>query len=221
MSSIIPAILEQTREEFDDKNFIIERISGVERIHVDFIEAGQFGEQKTVTANKLDILNPAFHYEAHLMINQPEDFIDYQIAGFKTIIIHYEAFSGEEQVDNAATAIAKLGMAPSVAINPETPVSVLRYFGDTIRHFLVMSIHPGSQGTPFLPESIKRVAELRALLGHVTIEVDGGINSSNARSVISAGADLLVVGSAIVKASDPASAYAKIENSILISETKT
>jgi ribulose-phosphate 3-epimerase len=220
MPAIVPAILEQTRDGFDDKNFILERIPGVERIHVDF-EDGQFVTSQTVPASKLDVLNPAFHYEAHLMAMEPTDFMDYQIAGFKTVMVHYEAFTSEEQVDNAAVAISKLGMVPAVAINPETPISVLRYFGDTIRHFLVMSVHPGRQGNPFLPESMDRVTELRRLLPHVTIEVDGGINSSNAHALITAGADLLVVGSAIVKANDPAASYAAIENSILASETKT
>ena len=96
MSVIVPAILEQTREGFDDKNFIIERIFGVERIQVDF-EDGQFVPGQTLSVGKLDILNPAFHYEAHLMVKEPADFIDYQIAGFKTVIIHYEAFSRESR----------------------------------------------------------------------------------------------------------------------------
>jgi len=221
MPVIVPAILEKTGEDFDDRNFILERISGVERIHVDFAD-GKFVSNQTLPAGKLDILNPAFHFEAHLMVKEPLDFIDYQIAGFKTVIIHYEAFASEELVDNAATAITKLGMVPGVAVNPETPASVLRYFGDTIRHFLIMTTHPGLQGNLFLPESIERIRELRRQLAHVTIEVDGGINSSNAYSLITAGADLLVVGSAIVKASNPAESYAEIENSILAApETKT
>lgn len=220
MSSIVPAILEQTIEEFDNKNFIIERISGVERIHIDFTD-GKFVSSTSLPAGSLDVLNPAFHYEAHVMASQPTDFIDYQMAGFKTVVVHYEAFTSEEQVDLAATEISKLGMTPAIAINPETPVSVLRYFGDTINHFLVMSVNPGVQGNPFLPESADRVSELRELLPHVTIEVDGGINSSNAHSLITAGADLLVVGSAIVKANDPAASFAEIENSLHFTETKT
>lgn len=220
MPSIVPAILEQTRESFDDKNFIIERIPAVDRIHVDFTD-GQFVESGTVPASKLDVLNPAFHYEAHLMVKNPTDFIDYEIAGFKTVIIHYEAFAKEEDVDNAASAIAQLGMLPGVAINPETPISVLRYFGDTIKHFLIMSVKPGLQGNPFIPESINRVKELRDLVPHATIEVDGGINSSNGHLLINAGADLVVVGSAIVKANDPAAAFSEIENSLLANETKT
>ena len=221
MPVVVPAILEQTKEGFDDKIFILERIPAVERIQVDFAD-GKFVPGQTLPAAKLDILNPAFHFEAHLMARRPADFIDYQIAGFKTLIIHYEAFASEEEIDNAAAAIIKLHMVPAVAVNPETPVSVLRYFGDTIRHFLVMGVHPGLQGNQFLPETIARVAELRRLLPHVTIEVDGGINSGNAHALITAGADLLVVGSAIVKSNDPAAAYADIENSILAApETKT
>lgn len=219
MPAVVPAILEQTREGFDDKNFIIERIPGVERIHVDF-EDGDFVPATGLSVVKLDVLNPAFHYEAHLMARNPTEFIDYQIAGFRTIIIHYEAFANEAAVDEAASAISRLGMAPALAVNPETPVPVLKHFGDSIKHFLVMGVHPGRQGNPFLPETVKKVSELRQLLPHVTIEVDGGVSSGNASALMDAGADLLVVGSAIVMAPDPAASYMEIESSIL-SETKT
>ncbi len=218
MSSIVPAIFEQDREAFDGKNFVIERIPGVERIHVDIADS-IFVNGRTITVADLDVLNPAFHYEAHLMVENPSDFVDYNIAGFKTVIVHYEAFAKEEMVDEAASSISKLGMSPAVAINPETPVSVLRYFGDTIGHFLIMSVHPGAQGKPFINTTFDRVSELRQMLPHATIEVDGGLSSSNAHALISAGADLLVVGSAIVKSSDPAASFAEIESSIL-TETK-
>lgn len=219
MSSIIPAILEQSRESFDDKHFVIERIIGVERIHIDFSD-GIFVPNKTISASELDVLNPAFHYEAHLMIQNPTDFVDYNIAGVKTVIVHYEAFAKEEMVDEAALAISKLGITPAVAINPETSISVLRYFGDTISHFLIMGVHPGAQGNPFIDETFDRISELRQMFPHATIEVDGGVNSSNAHALISAGANFLVVGSAIVSSADPATSFAQIESSIL-TETKT
>ncbi len=214
MSIIVPAILEQDKQNLIDKNFFIERIPGVERIHIDFAD-GKFVANTAVAAGEIELLNPAFHYEAHVMTTSPEDFLDYHIAGFKTVIVHYEAFNSEESIDEATKAIAKLGMTPGIAINPDTPVSVLRYFGDTVTHFLVMSVIPGKQGNPFIESSFEKIKELRKLLPHATIEVDGGVSSSNAKLLVDAGADLLVVGSAITKVSDPAAGFSAIEHALL------
>ncbi len=196
MPTIVPAILEETRQGLEDKIFQITRIPGVERIQVDFGD-GDFVAHKTLPVTDMEPLNPAFHWEAHLMVRQPANFLDYQIAGFKTIVLHYESYLKEEVLDDAAIEIKKLGMIPAIAINPETPVSVLRYFGDTINNFTLLSIHPGFQGAEFLPQSLDRVRELKTALPNAIIEVDGGIKSDNAASILAAGADLLVVGSAL------------------------
>jgi len=206
MPFIIPSILEQTREGLDDKIFQVTRITGVERVQIDFGD-GDFVPHTTLTVNELDPLNPAFQWEAHLMVRAPGNFLDYQIAGFTTIILHYEAFGTEQLLDDAASEIKKLGMKPGVAINPETPVSVLRYFGDTINHFTLLSVHPGAQGNPFLPQTPERVRQLRALLPHVEIEVDGGINQDTLPALKGAGADSYVIGSALYAAKSPQEAY--------------
>jgi ribulose-phosphate 3-epimerase len=196
MPAIVPAILEESRPGFDDKVFQITRIPGVERIQVDFGD-GDFVPHKTLAVGELEPLNPAFAWEAHLMVRQPKNFLDYQIAGFHTLTLHYEAFLKEEAVDDAASEIKKLGMVPAIALNPETPVSVLRYFGDTLSHFTLMSVHPGFQGQEFLTQTFERVRELKTILPHATIEVDGGIQPEAAGRLIEAGADLLVVGSGL------------------------
>jgi ribulose-phosphate 3-epimerase len=210
MSTIIPAILEQTREGLEDKIFQVTRIPGVETIQVDFAD-GQFVPSQTFPIAEFDTLNPAFAWEAHLMVKEPGNFLDYQIAGFSRVILHYEAYTKEELLDEAATEITKLGMKPGIAINPETPISVLRYFGDTIKYFVIMSVEPGFQGSAFLDSSVERVAELRKLLPHAIIEVDGGIKANNAQSLILAGADFLIVGSALFETQNPAENYLKIQ----------
>ncbi len=196
MAFIIPAILENTAAGLDDKMFRATRLVGVERIHVDFCD-GQFVGTQTLPIKELDVLNPAFQWEAHLMVEGPKDFLDYQIAGFTTVIIHYEAFSQEALVDEAVAEIKKLGMMPALAIRPETPPSVLRYFGDTISRFLLLSVQPGGQGGAFLEDSAPRLQELRQILPHAILEVDGGISNANAGQLTAAGADALVVGSAL------------------------
>lgn len=214
MPTIVPAILEETRSGLEDKVFQLTRISGVGRLQVDFGD-GDFVPHKTLSVAEIEPLNPAFHWEAHLMVRQPHNFLDYQIAGFQTIVLHYESFLKEELIDEAAGEIKKLGLKPAIAINPETPVSVLRYFGDTIDQFTVLSIHPGFQGHDFLPQSYERVRELKSIMPHATIEVDGGVKAENAAELLNAGADMLVVGSALfIEGSTPAEQFELLHNAI-------
>lgn len=196
MAIIVPAILEETRSGLEDKIFQVTRIPGVERIQVDFGD-GEFVSHKTLAVADMESLNPAFHWEAHLMVREPSNFLDYQIAGFHTIILHYEAFHKEELIDEAAAAIKQLGMKVAVAVNPETPISVLRYFGDTIEHFTLLSVHPGLQGQEFLPQTTQRINELKTILPNAIIEVDGGIKPELVVEIAEAGATFLAVGSAL------------------------
>jgi ribulose-phosphate 3-epimerase len=196
MSTIVPAILENSKELFDDKVYKLERLLGVEKIQIDFCD-GLFVKNISLAVGEMDVLNPAFQWEAHLMVENPQNFIDYKIAGFTTLILHYEAFKNETDLESALENIVSIGMHPALAINPETSSSVLRYFADTIKHFTVLSVHPGKQGGKFINATIEKVKELREIAPHAIIEVDGGIKSQQIFSLNEAGADLLVVGSAL------------------------
>lgn len=196
MANIVPAILEKTKEAFDNRIFAISRILGVETIQVDFCD-GQFVPDENLNIKNIDPLNPAFTWEAHLMMKEPVDFLDYKMVGFKRLIVHYESFGSEQALEEGLDEISKLGLEVALAINPETPVSVLRYFTDTIKYFTLLSVHPGKQGAEFLPESIQRVKELRAMSPHAIIEVDGGVNANNASDLVLAGATVLAVGSGL------------------------
>jgi ribulose-phosphate 3-epimerase len=196
---IIPAILEKTPHGFAEKIAKIQTLRGPTTVQVDFAD-GQFVDNETLAIHdfaEIGHLAKKYQWEAHLMVKHPTNFEDYKTAGFQTIILHYESFAGEQDLEHALEAVTKLGLTPAIAINPETPVSVLRYFTDTIKQFTILSIHPGKQGNPFLPESIERVSELRKLAPNATIEVDGGVNATNAGALLNAGADYLAVGSAL------------------------
>lgn len=196
MAIIVPAILEADKEKLESKLFAASRISGVTTLQIDFCD-GNFVEGKSVPIKEVDVLNPAFTWEAHLMVQEPVDFLDYQMVGFKRLIVHYESFSSEKQLEEAIDQITKLGMEVVIAINPETPVSNLRYFTDTIKQFTLLSVNPGKQGNPFIEQSVERVKELRAIAPHAIIEVDGGVNVTHAPVLSEAGADMLAVGSAL------------------------
>ena len=119
MAQIVPAILENTKEQFLDKISRVVKLPGVERIQVDFGD-GEFVPNKILSVSEIDALNPAFHWEAHLMIKEPQDFLDYEISGFKTILVHYEAYQSEADLKSALSVIKKSGLKAGLAINPPT-----------------------------------------------------------------------------------------------------
>ncbi|MDE2312339.1 MAG: hypothetical protein KGJ93_04625 [Patescibacteria group bacterium] len=208
MPQIVPAILEETKEGFLERIGSVIKLSELSRIQVDFGD-GEFIEKKLLPADEIGPLNPTFEWEAHLMVRQPADFLDYKIAGFSVIAVHYEAFESKADIHRAVKAIRDGGLKPALVINPETKVEVLAEF-DNVSQFQIMGVHPGRQGQPFLPQTQERIRELRKLLPDAIIEVDGGINETNIKQIAQAGADLIVVGSALVKARDIKSAYEKL-----------
>ncbi len=211
---IVPAILEKTAEGFAEKLALIEQLSGIKRLQIDFAD-GLFVDNQSLNIGQLPQLDPKYQWEAHLMLQEPEDLDMYKSKGFNKIVVHYEAFVSEDNLERALGSISMLGLTPAIAVSPQTPVSVLRYFSDTITNFTVMGIEPGAQGREFIPLTYDRVAELRQLAPNATIQVDGGVRVENAREIIKAGADDLIAGSVLLTAEDIQQVYAS-----LLSETK-
>ncbi len=149
--------------------------------------------------------------DVHLMIEHPDDFLaDFVKAGATSIIVHLEA---DVHLHRTVQKIRELGAQPGVAINPSTRVSLLSEVIADIDRVLIMSVNPGFGGQKFIQRSIDKIgqtAELIAKSGSkALIEVDGGIDTETAPSVVKAGADVLVAGNAIFGTNDPAAA---IEN---------
>lgn len=154
MSIIVPAILETTKEGFLDKVSRVVKISGLERVQVDFGD-GEFVADRLLSAAEIDTLNPAFAWEAHLMVKNPADFLDYRICGFKTLIVHYEAFSSSDDLKQTLLDIKQMGFKTGVAISPETSVNVLRDVAAD--QYLVMSVIPGKQGQSFMESAPRKL----------------------------------------------------------------
>jgi len=212
MPLIVPAILEKTKEGFLEKVSSVVKLPGLERIHVDFGD-GSFIDNRLLDPSDMDTLNPAFTWEAHLMVKNPKDFLDYQICGFKTIIVHFEAYESKADLIRGLSEIKSMGFKTGAAINPDTEVGALN--GVDADQYLVMSVVPGKQGQGFIPGTIERVAELKKLMPHVIIEVDGGVNETNIKSIKEAGADLICVGSALMKVPDMHQVYEKLLDEIM------
>jgi len=145
------------------------------------------------------LLDSRIHWEAHLMVKNPQDFLDYKKVGFSTVLLQYESFDSEKDLHAALKNLVECNLIPAISINSETPVSVLTQFESGVHHFQLMGIHPGFQGTPFLEETFDRLAQLRKLCPNAILEIDGAVNETNIKKLADRGADLLIAGSALTK----------------------
>lgn len=142
--------------------------------------------------------------DVHLMIVQPEKFIhEVKALGTMMMNVHYEACTHLHRV---IQQIKAEGMQAGVTLNPHTPVSVLEDIICDVDMVLLMSVNPGFGGQKFIPNTFKKVRQLRQLIdssgSKALIEVDGGVNLDNASALVEAGADVLVAGSAVFNAPD-------------------
>ncbi|HEY9550997.1 MAG TPA: ribulose-phosphate 3-epimerase, partial [Prevotella sp.] len=143
--------------------------------------------------------------DVHLMIVQPERYIAQTAkCGAMMMCVHYEACT---HLHRTIQEIHAAGMKAGVALNPSTPVSLLEDIIQDIDLVLLMSVNPGFGGQKFIPNVLKKVAQLRQLINqsgsHALIEVDGGVQHETAPLLVNAGTDVLVSGSYIFKSSNP------------------
>jgi ribulose-phosphate 3-epimerase len=143
--------------------------------------------------------------DVHLMIIDPDRYLEhFRDAGADILTVQYEACN---HLHRTASEIRNLGMKAGVAVNPHTPVSLLKNTVPFIDMVLIMTVNPGFGGQSFIMESYDKIAELRKMIdegGHkVLIEVDGGIDTGNARKLVDTGVNVLVAGYSIFSSSDP------------------
>lgn len=212
---VIPAILEFNQEAFKVRLEQCGRMVDLQTIQVDFTD-GLFVRGRTLSVADLPPLDPKFVWEAHLMIESPTNFFDYHEAGFSKIIVHYEAYGTESDLRQAIQAIRDVKCTPAVAINPETTALVLRNLVDDVTNFTLLSVEPGKQGGSFMPAVYDRVRQVRGMSSNAVVEVDGGLNVNNISLLADAGAQELVVGSAIFGGGDPAENFHRLQRAILV-----
>jgi ribulose-phosphate 3-epimerase len=143
--------------------------------------------------------------DVHLMIEEPEKYAEaFKKAGADILTVHIEACN---HLHRNIQQIKGLGMKAGVAVNPHTPVSLLKDILADIDMVCLMSVNPGFGGQSFIPNTINKIKELRQMIDErglkVDIEIDGGVTLENAKSIVDAGATVLVAGNTVFKANNP------------------
>ncbi len=143
--------------------------------------------------------------DVHMMVAQPERYIEqFRAAGAEVITVHYEACP---HIHRTLQQIRATGAKAGIALNPGTPVSVLEDLLEGLDLVCLMSVNPGFGGQKFIYQTLEKTRKLKDMItvrnAGTLIEIDGGVGLQNAESLLKAGADVLVAGSAVFKSKDP------------------
>ena len=197
-----------------DFSRLAEEIEAVEQggagvLHVDVMD-GHFVPNITIGLPVVKSIakSTKLPIDAHLMISDPSQYAaQFVSAGAKMVSVHVEA---DANLHRTLMSIKSAGSQAGVVLNPATPVSAIEEALQFVDYVLVMSVNPGFGGQKFIQESVSKVRRLRQMITEkqldVRIEIDGGIDRSNIETVVSAGAEIIVAGSAIFGTTDPKAA---------------
>lgn len=198
MIQIIPAILSTSEDDYR-KDILRYQQSQYFKdgwVHIDFMD-NIFVQNKSIEPEVTVKYPINLHKEAHLMVMQPLEWVDNLVkSGFERAIFHLEA---ADDIEECINKIKSKGLEVGLAIKSETPVEKLAPFIPKIDVVLIMTIVPGFQGQPFIPETLDKVKEIKSRKWPIKVGVDGAVKDSNIKEVTKAGVDFVAVGSYLLE----------------------
>ncbi|MFG0212502.1 ribulose-phosphate 3-epimerase [Brevibacillus porteri] len=213
MVKIAPSILSADFARLGEEILDVEK-GGADWIHVDVMD-GHFVPNITIGPLIVEAIRPVtkLPLDVHLMIEEPDRYIpQFAKSGADWITVHQEAC---RHLHRTLHLIKEQGVKAGVVLNPATPISTIEPVLADLDMVLLMTVNPGFGGQKFIHSIVPKVAQLRQMLnerglGHVEIEIDGGVNAQTARLCEEAGATVLVAGSAVFNQADRGQAIAAI-----------
>lgn len=216
IKKIAPSILSADFTDIGGAVSMVEK-AGADVIHVDVMD-GHFVPNITIGPQLVADLKKktSLPLDVHLMVENPRNFIPlFHEAGADWISIHLEA---SVHLHKDISLIKEFGLKAGIALNPATPIHLLKEILNELDYILLMTVNPGWGGQKFIPACHEKISHLKSWISgrelDIPIEIDGGVKRDNLEEVLRDGADIIVVGSGIYKAPDPVSMLCEIKTTL-------
>jgi ribulose-phosphate 3-epimerase len=169
---------------------------------------GRFVPTTSISCRDITGLTTTLTWEAHLMVMNPENYIeDFQQAGAIKIVFHYQATPEPQKI---ITEVRKLGLQVGLAVNPEVAIADFAVLVDQVDSVLFLAVNPGFYGAKFIPEVLDKIVDFRRQYPKTETGIDGGVKENNIAKIARTGVDVIYIGSAIFMQTNPAASYRRL-----------
>lgn len=205
---IFPSLIATSQKQLEQRFEKIKKTSS--SFHLDVMD-GKFVKNKSLN---FDFKLPKNKkYGAHLIVKNPEKWIEKNLSKVNTIIVHIEPLKKPEEILELIKKIKRKRKKFGLAINPRTKVSSIEDYLKKIDEVLIMTVNPGAYGGKFIPSALNKIKEIKKMNKKIKIKVDGGMNPERIKKASKFGADSFVVGSYIQKSENPKQAMKELKDS--------